>query len=274
MNYFKTFLLMLGLMTLALGVGHAMAGQQGMVTAFLFAGGMNFFLYFFSDKMVLASHHAKPVDASSAPELHAMVSRLARKAGMPVPRLYVVQDSSPNAFATGRSPSRAAVAVTTGLLETLPPRELEAVLAHELTHVRNRDVLIMTVAATFAGVIMMLTNWVFVMFGGRDSNRNPLVTLAILIVAPLAATIVQLAISRSREYDADRGGAALTSREAMKDALRRIHQAVRARPSTTASEASAHLFIANPFGGRRGVSALFMTHPTLEQRLAALDRMA
>lgn len=275
MNLMKTFFLMIGLMTLAVIVGRLMGGEQGMVAAFLFAAAMNFFTYFFSDKMVLAMHRAKAVSPSEHSELYRMVEGLCRKAGLPMPKLYLLNDASPNAFATGRNPNHAAVAVTRGILDLLPPKELEAVLAHELTHVKNRDILIMTIAATLSGVIMMLCNWMFFFFGGRDRDRNPIVMIFVMLLAPIAATLVQLAISRSREYDADLGAARLTSKEAMKNALRRIHEGVRARPMLEASPSAAHLFIANPFGGRKiELASLFMTHPTLEQRLAALERAA
>jgi heat shock protein HtpX len=272
MNYFKTFLLMLGLMAFSLWMGLQFGGQQGMVMAFLFASLTNFLMYFFSDKMVLAMNHAQKVEKGDARELFAMVEDLAHKAGLPMPKVYVIEDSSPNAFATGRNPSHAAVAVTTGILEALDKRQLKAVLGHELTHVKNRDILIMTITATFAGMITMLSRF-FMFFGGGDrENRNPLASLALVILGPLAAILIQMAISRSREYEADKGGAELTSPSEMISALKAIHKGVARDPMTDASPATAHMYIANPFSAKSAFS-LFMTHPSLEQRVAALERL-
>lgn len=272
MNYFKTFLLMLGLMAFALWLGLQFGGQQGMVIAFLFASVTNFLMYFFSDKMVLAMNHAQEVEKGDARELFALVEDLAQKAGLPMPRVYVIEDSSPNAFATGRNPSHAAVAVTTGILQALDKRQLRAVLGHELTHVKNRDILIMTIAATFAGMITMASRF-FMFFGSGDrENRNALGDLALIILGPLAALLIQMAISRSREYAADKGGAELTSPSEMITALKAIHKGVAKDPMTDASPATAHLYIANPFSGK-AMFSMFMTHPTLEQRVEALERL-
>jgi len=273
MNYFKTFMLMMGLMVFALGVGYYLRGPQGMISAFLFALLMNFVMYFFSDKMVLMQTGARAVTEEEAPDLYRMLRSLTVKAKMPMPRVYVMDDPSPNAFATGRDPSHAAVAVTTGILKTLDPRQLQAVLGHELSHVKNRDILIMTVAATFSGMLMMLTN-IFYGFGNRNSeNRNPLGMIVVMLLAPIAATLIQLAISRSREYDADRGGAQLTSPRDMIGALEGIHAGIARRPMAEASPSSAHLFIANPFSAK-GVSRMFMTHPSLEERVEALQALS
>jgi len=272
MNYFKTFLLMTGLIIFALAVGYYLRGPQGMVTAFMIALLMNFFAYFFSDKMVLAQSGARAVSEEEAPELYRMVRELTAKGKMPMPRIYIMEDPSPNAFATGRNPSHAAVAVTSGILRTLQPRELKAVLGHELSHVKNRDILIMTIAATFAGMLMMLTN-LFYGFGGRDSeNKNPLGMIVVMVLAPIAASIIQMAISRSREYEADRGGALLTSPRDMMSALEGIHSGVARIPGQTASTQTAHMYIANPFSAK-GISRLFSTHPSLEERVAFLQKM-
>jgi heat shock protein HtpX len=272
MNYFKTFLLMLLLMVFALGVGYFVGGQSGMVIAFVFAAISNFVMYFFSDSMVLAGNGARAVSAGEAPELYGVVEELTLQAGLPMPKLYIMQDPSPNAFATGRNPEHAAVCVTSGILQALNRNQLKAVLGHELTHVKNRDILTMSVAATFAGAIMMLCN-LFYFFGGRRDDRgsNPVAMLAVMLIAPLAASLIQLAISRSREYGADQGGAELTSPDQMISALKGIHRGIEATP-TQVSESSAHLFIDSPFSGRN-LSSLFMTHPPMEERIAALEAM-
>jgi heat shock protein HtpX len=272
MNYFKTFLLMLSLMAFALGVGYFVGGQSGMVIAFGFAAISNFVMYFFSDSMVLAANGARAVSAGEAPELYGVVEELTLQAGLPMPKLYIMEDPSPNAFATGRNPEHAAVCVTSGILQALNRDQLKAVLGHELTHVKNRDILTMSVAATFAGAIMMLCN-LFYFFGGRRDDRgsNPAAMLAVMLIAPLAASLIQLAISRSREYGADQGGAELTSPDQMISALKGIHRGIETTP-TQVSESSAHLFIDSPFSGRN-LSSLFMTHPPMEQRIAALEAM-
>jgi len=272
MNYFKTFLLMMLLMTFSVIVGYYVGGQSGMVIAFLFAAVSNFFMYFFSADMVLAGNNARAVGEADAPELYAIVRELTLKADLPMPKLYIIEDDSPNAFATGRDPHHAAVAATSGILRRLDRNQLKAVLGHELTHVKNRDILTMSMAATFAGAIMMLCN-LFYFFGGRRDDRegNPLAMLAVMLVAPIAATLIQLAISRSREYGADHGGAELTSPQQMISALNAIHQGIQTQPMAV-PESSAHLYIENPFSGKN-VSSLFMTHPPLEERIAALEEM-
>ncbi len=272
MNYFKTFLLMMLLMTFALLVGYFVGGQSGMVVAFMIAALSNFFMYFFSDSMVLAGNRARAVSPQESPELYGVVEELTQKAGLPMPKLYIMEDDSPNAFATGRDPGHAAVCVTSGILQTLNRNQLKAVLGHELTHVKNRDILTMSVAATFAGAVMMLCN-LFYFFGGRRDDRegNPLAMLAVMLIAPLAASLIQLAISRSREFGADQGGAQLTTPDQMISALKGIHRGIEANP-TQVSESSAHLFIESPFTGRN-LSSLFMTHPPIEDRIAALEAM-
>jgi len=272
MNYFKTFLLMTLLMTFALLVGYFVGGQSGMVIAFMLAALSNFFMYFFSDSMVLAGNRARAVAPEESPELYSVVEELTQKAGLPMPKLYIMEDDSPNAFATGRDPEHAAVCVTSGILQTLNRNQLKAVLGHELTHVKNRDILTMSVAATFAGAVMMLCN-LFYFFGGRRDDRegNPLAMLAVMLIAPLAASLIQLAISRSREFGADQGGAQLTTPDQMISALKGIHRGIEANP-TQVSESSAHLFIESPFSGRN-LSSLFMTHPPIEDRIAALEAM-
>ena len=282
MNSLKTFLLMLGLMALFLFVGNAMGGRAGMQYAFMLACAMNLFSYWFSDRLVLAMYGAKLVPDTDDTGLVRTVRSLAHKAGIPMPRVYLIDSPVPNAFATGRNPQHAAVAATSGILEMLSERELEGVLGHELTHVLHRDILISTVAATFAGAIMMLRQmaWFGAMFGGmgrRDRNERGggLELLVVMIVAPLAATLIQLAISRSREYDADKGGAQLTGDPlSLASALSKISVGnAHARVPLTTNPATAHLFICNPLKGE-GLMALFSTHPPTAERIKRLEAMA
>jgi heat shock protein HtpX len=242
-----------------------------------FAGLMNFVSYFFSDKIVLATYGAKPVSAAEAPELYGIVERLALKANIPVPKVYVIPDPSPNAFATGRNPHHAAVAVTEGILKILTREELEGVLAHELSHVLNRDILVSSVAATLAGAITMLSRMAyFFPMGGRDDDRrgsNPLVLLLSLVLAPIAAFLIQMAVSRSREYGADDTGAHLVGYpNGLIGALRKLQAAQGQLPLRGATTATAHLFIVNPFSGR-SLMNMFSTHPPLEERIARLQQM-
>jgi heat shock protein HtpX len=277
MNSVKTVLL-LGLLTgLLLAIGAWFGGQSGMTMALLFAAVMNFGAYWFSDKIVLAMHGAKAVDQAGAPDLYAVVANLAQKAGIPMPRLYMYDHPSPNAFATGRGPNHAAVAVSTGILKLMSREELEGVLAHELSHVMNRDVLISTVAATMAGAIMFLARIaqfgaLFGGYGGRDNDRegaNPLGLLFMAILSPIAAMLIQMAISRSREYQADASGAALMGTPyPLASALRKLGQATQRIPMDV-SPAVSHLYIVKPFSGRSLLS-LFSTHPPLEDRIARL----
>jgi heat shock protein HtpX len=279
MNYARTALLLAAMTGLFLAVGYLIGGQGGMTIAFVIALTMNGFAYWNSDKLVLRMHGAQEVDAASAPELHAIVARLAQRAQLPMPRVCIMQSDQPNAFATGRDPQHAAVAVTTGLLQRLDEREIAGVLAHELAHVRNRDTLTMTITATLAGAIGMLGNFAFFFVGSRDQRDNPLGAiggLLAMILAPIAAMLVQFAISRSREYEADRVGAAICGEPlALASALARIHNtALRIdNPVAEANPASAHLFIINPLHGQ-AVDGLFSTHPSTENRIRRLQDLA
>lgn len=277
MNYFRTALLLAGLTALFMGVGFMLGGTSGMLVAFAVAVAMNLFSYWNSDKMVLSMHHAREVDMSTAPEFVGMVAELARTANLPMPKVYVIDEDQPNAFATGRNPQNAAVAATTGLLRSLSPEEVAGVMAHELAHIKNHDTLIMTITATIAGAISMLANFAF-LFGGNRDNNNPLGWIGVLvaaIVAPFAAMIVQMAISRTREYAADRLGAEICGRPVwLASALNRISGAAHAIPNPTAERnpATAHMFIVNPLTGQ-GMDNLFSTHPNTENRIAALMRL-
>jgi heat shock protein HtpX len=278
-NVLKTTLL-LGLLTaIILWFGEFLGGSQGLMVAFVFAIVMNFGSYWFSDKLVLAMYRARPVGLNEAPDLYRIVQNLATRAGMPMPKLYVIPTEAANAFATGRSPEHAAVAVTEGIMRVMTWDELEAVLAHELSHVRNRDILISSIAATLAGVIMMLANMVRwgAMFGGfsrdeREDGGGLIGLLAMSIIAPLAATLIQLAISRSREYQADASGAELLhSGDKLASALEKLESAAQRVP-LDASPQTAHLFIVNPLRGR-SFANLFSTHPPLEERIKRLRAM-
>jgi heat shock protein HtpX len=282
MNTLKTSLLFIGLMALFLFVGNLIGGQTGMVYAFFMACAMNLFSYWFSDKIVLKMYRAKEVDAAQAPVLYRIVQRLSIKANIPMPKVYIIPSSVPNAFATGRNPSHAAVAATEGILERLDEEELEGVLGHELSHVFHRDILISTLAATVAGAIMMLASvarWgmIFGGYGGRDrdSRGGGLDLLIVAILAPLAASLIQLAISRSREYEADRGGAELTGNPlALASALEKIASGnAHARVPLTTNPATAHLFISNPLRGE-GLMGLFSTHPPTSERVKRLEAMS
>ena len=282
-NYLKTAVLMAGLTALFLAVGQRLGGAQGLLFAGFFVVVMNFVTYWFSDRIALAMSGAKPLAPGELPWLEAMVRDLSGRAGLPMPRLYVMHTPNPNAFATGRSPSHAAVAVTTGLLNLLDRRELSGVIAHELAHIRNRDTLVSTVAATMAGIITHAAQMLF-WFGGaflgrdRDDEEagSGLAGLALMLVAPIAAMLLQLAISRSREYGADASGASICGDpDALADALSKLEAGARVAPNDQAA-ATAHLFIVNPLSGG-GVLALFSTHPPIEERvrrLRALSRSA
>ncbi|MCX5820684.1 MAG: zinc metalloprotease HtpX [Deltaproteobacteria bacterium] len=280
MNTIKTGLLLGALTGLLMLIGGWFGGQNGVVIAFLFAMVMNFGSYWFSDKIVLSMYHAKPVSEGEAPELYAMVKNLALRASMPMPRVYIIPEDAPNAFATGRDEHHAVVAVTEGILRILGPDELEGVIAHELTHIRNRDILIGSIAATLAGAIVMLAHmaqWA-AMFGGasRDdeegggSNIVGLILMAIL--APIAATLIQMAISRSREYLADAGGAKISGKPyGLAGALEKLSRASQAIPMN-ANPSTAHMFIVNPLTGR-SLMNLFSTHPPIEERITRLRSM-
>jgi heat shock protein HtpX len=281
-NYVRTAALMAGLIALLALGGHALGGAQGMVLFGGFGLVLNFVMYWFSDRIALMAHRAQPVTRAEAPSVYAIVERLTQRAGMPMPRIYIIPSTAANAFATGRNPSHAAVAVTEGILQILNERQLEAVLAHELSHVKNRDVLISTIAAAVAGLVSTIGHvmqW-GLMFGGMrgrdDEDRGGgLAALAWMIVAPIMAVLIQLAISRSRELGADASGAALCGHpEDLAGALRRLEDAQGVRPYEFAGPATAHLFIVNPL---HGAAASFMnllsTHPPIEERIRRLEAM-
>jgi heat shock protein HtpX len=279
MSYFRTAILLAAMTALFMGIGFLLGGQTGMIIALLIAGGMNLFAYWNSDKMVLRMYGAREVDARSAPELYGMVRQLATNAGLPMPKVYIMENPQPNAFATGRNPQNGAVAVTTGLLKMVNRDELAGVIAHELGHIKHRDTLLMTMTATLAGAISMLANF-GLYFGGRSNNDSGHIgaigSLALVILGPLAAGLVQMAISRTREYEADRAGAEIARDPlALASALQKIAGAAHRVPNMAAERnpASAHLFIVNPLSGAR-MDNLFATHPNVENRVAALEGMA
>ena len=276
-NTLKTTMLMASLVAVFMVFGQILGGQVGMVTAFVFAAVLNVGTYWFSDKIILSRYDATEVSESNAPELHRVVSRLAEKAGIPKPAIYIIESGNPNAFATGRNPSNAAVAVTTGLLDNLNEDELEGVLAHELSHVINRDTLISTIAATLAGAIAMMATvarfGALFGLGGRRDN-NIIVILVTAIVAPIAASVIQMAVSRSREFKADDSGARLSGKPmSLASALRKLERASQAHPMDQASEQTAHLFIVNPIS-TDNLKNLFSTHPSVEDRVNRLEEIA
>jgi heat shock protein HtpX len=277
-NWLKTSILMAGIMALFGLIGASLGGLNGMLLALLFGGGMNFFAYWFSADMVLKMYKAQEVDAASSPYLYNMVKELAQRANLPMPKVYIIDEDQPNAFATGRNPDNAAVAATTGILKMLSARELRGVMAHELAHVQHRDILISTISATLAGAISALANFAM-FFGGRDSSgrpANPLATIAVALLAPLAASLIQMAISRAREFEADRGGAEISGDpQALADALVKIHNYARGIPMATAEAhpETAQMMIMNPLSGG-GMAGLFSTHPATEERVARLRGMA
>ncbi|KAA0257688.1 zinc metalloprotease HtpX [Deferribacter autotrophicus] len=280
LNTLKTAFL-LGLLTLLfIFIGGLLGGRTGMMIAFIFALGMNFISYWFSDKIVLAMYRAKEVSEAEAPMLYSIVRRLTQKAGMPMPKIYIIDTPTPNAFATGRNPSHAAVAVTTGILHLLNEDELEGVLGHELAHIYGRDILISTIAASVAGAVMMLADWArwAFIFGGfrSDDDENPggaIGALIAMLIAPIAAILIQMAISRSREYLADERGAKLSGKPlALASALEKIAYGVQAAPMN-ANPATAHMFIMNPLRGR-DILSLFSTHPPIEERIKRLRKLA
>src|SRR5215470_1676775 len=278
MNYLRTAILLAGLTALFMGVGYLIGGASGAVIALLVAAVMNLASYWNADRLVLSMHGAHEVDARTAPDLVQMVQDLARRAGLPMPRVYLMDNPQPNAFATGRNPEHAAVAVTSGLLQMLSREEIAGVLAHELAHVRNRDTLTMTITATIAGAISMLAQFGLLFGGNRDSNGGLglIGTLVMVILAPIAAMIVQMAISRTREYAADELGARISGRpDALASALVRISGAAAQIENPTAEQtpATAHLFIVNPLRGH-AMDNLFATHPSTENRIGALERLA
>ena len=282
MNVFKTTMLMTVLTVLLVLAGDFIGGNNGMVFAFVFALAMNFGSYWFSDKIVLAMYRAKEITSDENPTIFEVVQDLTTRAGLPMPRIYMIDSDQPNAFATGRDPQHAAVAVTSGIMRMMPKNELRGVIAHELAHVKHRDILISSIAATIAGAITMLANvaeWAMIFGGfgggggGDDERSNPIAALIMIIVAPLAAMLVQMAISRSREYDADEGGAKMSGDPmALASALRRLETAKEEIPMK-APPATAHMFIINPLSGR-SFKNLFSTHPPIEDRIARLEEMA
>jgi heat shock protein HtpX len=277
-NMMKTAVLMAAITGLFMAIGSLLGGQQGMMLALIVALGMNFFSYWFSDTMVLKMYNAQQVDETSAPQFYRMVQDLAARAELPMPRVFIINDESPNAFATGRNPEHAAVAATTGIMRVLSERELRGVMAHELAHVKHRDILISTISATMAGAISMLANFAM-FFGGRDSDgrsRNPIVGILVMLLAPLAASLIQMAISRSREYEADRGGAEISGDpQALASALQKIHRVAQGLPLEAAERhpETAQMMIMNPLSGG-GLRGLFSTHPATEERVAKLMEMA
>lgn len=277
-NWLKTSLLMAAIMALFGTVGLLLGGGAGMVAALILGGAMNLWAYWFSDKIVLRMYNAREVDETSAPQLYGIVRELAQSAQLPMPKVYLIDEAQPNAFATGRNPEHAALAATTGILQLLTPRELRGVLGHELSHVKNHDILISTISATIAGAISSIAQ-LGMLFGGSSQNErgvHPLVALLIMIVAPLAAMLIQLAISRAREFEADRGGAEVSrDPQALASALEKIERYARGQPIETAEmhPETAQMMIINPLSGG-GVQGLFSTHPSTQERIARLLAMA
>ncbi|MCL5030471.1 MAG: zinc metalloprotease HtpX [Bacteroidetes bacterium] len=280
MNTLKTVFLMTLMMVLFLLVGNLIGGRGGMTVAFVFALAMNFGSYWFSDKIVLSMYHAKQVTSETAPELYSIVQQLAQSANLPMPKVYLIDDQTPNAFATGRNPEHAAVAATTGIINTLSREELSGVLGHELAHVKHRDILTGTIAATVVGTITFIAQmagWAM-MFGGRGNDRDDdgggIASLFLLILAPIAATLLQLAVSRSREFAADAGGAQISHNPlALASALEKISVKNQLKPVDNAGPATAHMFIVNPLSGKSFMK-LFSTHPPTEERIKRLKEIA
>ena len=276
-NILKTAVLMAAITALFMAIGGMIGGRSGMMIALLLAAGMNFYAYWFSDQMVLKMYNAQEVDETSAPQFYRMVRELAQRAQLPMPRVYLIQEDAPNAFATGRNPEHAAVAATTGILQVLSDRELRGVMAHELAHVKHRDILISTISATMAGAISMLAN-IAMFFGGRDSegrSHNPIVGMLVMFLAPLAASLIQMAISRAREFEADRGGAEISGDpHALASALQKIAHYAHGIPLAAAERhpETAQMMISNPLSGE-GLRGLFSTHPSTEERVARLMAM-
>jgi len=274
-NWVKTAMLMAAITALFVVIGGVVGGSKGMMLALLVALAMNFFSYWFSDKLVLKMYNAQEVDEASAPQFYRMIRELATRAQLPMPRVYLITEDAPNAFATGRNPEHAAVAATTGILRVLSERELRGVMAHELAHVKHRDILISTVSATMAGAISALANFAM-FFGGRDSDGRRSNPIAVAMLAPLAGALIQMAISRAREFEADRGGAQISGDpQALASALQKIHAFAAGIPFPAAEQhpATAQMMIMNPLAGG-GISKLFSTHPATEERVARLMEMA
>jgi heat shock protein HtpX len=277
-NWLKTSILMAGIIALFGAIGMMLGGKQGMLLALVFGGAMNIFAYWNSDKMVLRMYNAQQVDETSSPYLYNMVRELAGRAQLPMPKVYIIHEDQPNAFATGRNPENAAVAATTGILQMLSERELRGVMAHELAHVKHRDILISTISATMAGAISALANFAM-FFSGRDEEGRPtnmIASIAVSLLAPLAASLIQMAISRAREFEADRGGAEIAGDpHALADALLKIDAFARGIPMPTAEAhpETGQMMIMNPLSGG-GLRGLFSTHPATEERVARLRALA
>lgn len=276
MNYIRTAMLLAAMTALFMGIGFMIGGQSGMLIALAIAAAMNLFSYWNADKMVLRMHHAREIDESSAPDFYRMIRQLAQNADLPMPKVYIIDNPQPNAFATGRNPENAAVAATTGLLDMLSPEEVAGVMAHELAHVKNHDTLIMTITATIAGAISMLANFAFFFGGNRNNPLGFVGVLLMMIVAPMAAMVVQMAISRTREYAADRMGAQICGEPMwLASALAKIAGGVERihNPDAEANPATAHMFIMNPLSGER-MDNLFSTHPNTQNRIDELRKLA
>lgn len=279
-NTLKTVFLMTLMTVLLLAVGSVIGGKSGVMIAFVFSLLMNFFAYWFSDKIVLAMYGAREVSEAEAPKLYSMVRRLTTKAGLPMPKVYIIPSLTPNAFATGRNPQNAAVAVTEGILRLLDEDELEGVLGHELAHIKHRDILTATIVATMVGAIVFLARmaqWSLFFFGGsrdRENNMNWIAELVLIIVAPVAAVLIQLAISRAREFAADEGGAKISGKPlALASALKKLARGVESIPMGNAKPETAHMFIVNPLRGE-GILKLFSTHPPITERVKRLEKIA
>jgi len=279
MNNIKTLVLLVSLTLILVWAGGALGGKQGMTMALIFALAINFFTYWFSDKIVLKMYGAREVTEAQAPDLYRIVRSLAHRAELPMPKVYIIDEGQPNAFATGRNPKHAAVAVTTGIMRILSEDELQGVIGHELAHVKHRDILISTIAATIAGAISYLAQmaqWAMIFGGHRGDDEeggSPVAALVMMIVGPIAAMIVQMAISRSREYAADDGGAHIAGNpRSLAGALRKLHMASQKIPMVHANPATSHMFIVNPLSGG-GILKLFSTHPPIEERIARLESM-
>ncbi|MEW5942431.1 MAG: zinc metalloprotease HtpX [Pseudomonadota bacterium] len=278
-NWLKTAILMAAIVALFGAIGAALGGASGMLIALLFAGAMNIWAYWYSDSMVLKMYNAQEVDETTAPQFYSMIRDLSQRAGLPMPRVYLIDEAQPNAFATGRDPEHAAVAATTGIMRILSERELRGVMAHELAHVKHRDTLISTISATIAGAISSIAQFGMLFGGGHNAegerNVHPVVAILIMIVAPIAAALIQMAISRSREFEADRGGAEISGDPgALATALDKIHRYAQGLPLATAEQhpETAQMMIINPLSGG-SLSGLFSTHPATEERIARLMAM-
>ncbi len=275
MEQLKTYILMIGMTLLFVWFGGMIGGQGGMIIALVVAIGMNFYAYYYSDTQVLSHYHAIPIERDDAKGLYKIVERLTQRAGLPMPKLYIIPDSQPNAFATGRDYDHAVVAVTQGLLDLLDEHEVEAVIAHELSHIKHYDMLIGTVTATLAGAIALLANFGFYFRGDQNRSSNPMIMLVLMILMPIAATVIQMTVSRSREFMADEGAARMTAHpEWLQSGLSKLDHYAHTIPLSNAQPQTAHLFIVNPFGsGGFSLQSLFRTHPTTQERIDRLEQL-